>query len=292
MVLIRNVTLVLPGALVENGWLRVGADGRIAEVGAAGPDAASSPSPPAPQPGESIVEGAGDFLAPGFIDGHVHGALGRDAMEADADGFATICGFHAAAGGTTALALASVAAPDDALRRLLVAAREFRAAQAPGEGARLLGIHVEGPYFAPTRAGAHRPEFLRAPDPREYGGWLDDFGDLITQLTLAPELPGALPLVAALAARGHRRQRRPQRGDRRRSGRGARGRAAARHPPFQCHVHGRPPAGKSVSRRRTHGMGARQSSRGALRDHRRRPARFADPPAARFPRQKGPTASA
>ncbi len=197
MVLFRNVTLVLPDASQENGWLRVAADGRIEALGTAAEPGG------APVPGETVVDGGGSsLLAPGFIDGHVHGALGRDAMEADTDGFATICGFHAAAGGTTALALASVAAPDDALRRLLTAAAEFRAAQAPGEGARLLGVHVEGPYFAASRAGAHRPEYLRAPDPAEYLGWLRDFAGLITQMTLAPERPGALPLITALTERG------------------------------------------------------------------------------------------
>jgi len=194
-VLFRNVTLVLPDALRPAAWLRVADDGKIVAFGEAGS------VPPAPWPDEEIIEGrAGDLLAPGFIDAHVHGALGCDAMSATGDVFKKICRFHAAVGGTTALALTSVAAADGDLFRLLDAARDFRATQTPGEGARLLGVHVEGPFFAATKAGAHRREFLRAPNPATDSRWLARHADVITQLTLAPELPGALALLDALRA--------------------------------------------------------------------------------------------
>lgn len=195
--LFRNVTLILPDALRENGWLRVSAAGRIEACGGSD-DAEGSRL----RPDEKLIDGEGGFLAPGFIDGHVHGALGRDAMDADTEAFAAICGFHAAAGGTTSLALASVAAPNADVRRLLEAVRHYRKRSDANLGARLLGVHVEGPYFARTRAGAHRAASLRDPDPREYQPWLDDFGDVITQMTLAPELPGAPELIDALRTRG------------------------------------------------------------------------------------------
>jgi N-acetylglucosamine-6-phosphate deacetylase len=63
-----------------------------------------------------------------------------------------------------------------------------------------IGLHVEGPFLAPARAGAHRSEQLRQPDPAEAAGWTPEAGVRI--VTLAPELPGALDLVAELAARG------------------------------------------------------------------------------------------
>src|SRR5213080_4658563 len=75
--------------------------------------------------GDEVVDLAGNYLAPGFIDLHVHGALGRDSMEASAEAFRAICDFHAS-GGTTSLLLTTAAAPIASLVELLKAARNFR----------------------------------------------------------------------------------------------------------------------------------------------------------------------
>ena len=105
-------------------------------------------------------------------------------------------------GGTTAAALTTTAAPLAETAHVLATARRWiaRKSDVPG-GARLLGVHLEGPYFAPTRAGAHRPECVRAP-AREEVVQLLEFADVITQMTLAPELPGALELIERLCALG------------------------------------------------------------------------------------------
>ncbi len=196
--LFHDITLVLPDRLVPGGWLRADPDtGRIAALG--GPEA--PPAPPLPGRGEGDLDGHGRLLlAPGFIDAHVHGARGRDAMEATPDAWTAIADFHARAGGTTALALTTVAAPRPAVRAVLTAARSFpRDRHAP----RLLGIHLEGPFLSPARAGAHAPEHLRAPaDDPAATAELRDFADVLTQVTMAPELPGAGPFAEALRARG------------------------------------------------------------------------------------------
>ncbi len=187
--LFRNVTLILPDRLAPSSSLRV-RDGQIETftVGGLVLD---------PHDGEEIIDGAGAYLAPGFVDGHVHGAAGRDTMQASSDAFDAILAFHAR-GGTTGATLTTTAAPFSQILDVLAAARRHRAH--PG-GAELLGIHVEGPYFAPTKAGAHRPEWLKHPTLAETARLLD-FADVITQVTLAPELPGALDLIQALHARG------------------------------------------------------------------------------------------
>jgi N-acetylglucosamine-6-phosphate deacetylase len=196
--LFQNVTLVLHRRLWPDCQLRV-SGGVIQEVSSDGVRLR-------PKRKEEVIDGKRGYLTPGFIDLHVHGALRRDAMEADPDAFDAIRRFHAT-GGTTALALTSVAAPAPDLLRLLRAVapgveRDRPAfAQSQTDGARLLGIHLEGPCFAPTKAGAHRQEFIRPPDPAETRRWLE-FADLITQVTLAPELPGAPALIRELRARG------------------------------------------------------------------------------------------
>src|SRR6201982_4139297 len=74
--------------------------------------------------GEEVVDLAGNYLAPGFIDLHVHGALGRDSMEASAEAFRAICDFHAR-GGTTSLLLTTATAPLETLDGVLRAVRDY-----------------------------------------------------------------------------------------------------------------------------------------------------------------------
>ena len=143
---------------------------------------------------------SGRFLAPGFIDLHIHGALRRDSMEADPEAFKTICRYHAS-GGTTALALTTVCATSEQIVHVLTAVRHFQGESSPG--ARVLGVHIEGPYFSKEKPGAHRLDLIRHPRPAEYDHWLIHAGT-ITQMTLAPELPGALELIEALVEAGIR----------------------------------------------------------------------------------------
>ena len=154
-----------------------------------------------PLTGEEIVDARGRFLAPGFIDLHVHGALGRDAMEGTPEAFEAVCRHHAS-GGTTTLALTTVCASWLDLGRVLDAARAWRGVSG-ATGARLAGIHVEGPYFSPQKPGAHRAELLREPKPDDIDHWVR-YTDTITQITLAPELPGMRELIPALVAAGIR----------------------------------------------------------------------------------------
>ncbi len=183
--LYQNAQLVLPRQITR-GSLRVAA-GKIAALGDL-----------RPEPGEEAIDCGGHYLAPGFIDLHIHGALRRDTMEATAEAFDAITRHHAR-GGTTALALTTVVATSEDILRVLRAVKEYR--PRPPAGAQVLGVHVEGPYFSPGRPGAHWPHLIRHPDPREYAEWLE-YADVITQMTVAPELPGAPELIAELSGRG------------------------------------------------------------------------------------------
>lgn len=114
---------------IREGIAVVCEDGRIAELRAGNvPDDA--------------VDLAGNYLAPGFIDLHLHGALGRDTMEGTPDAFRAICDFHAS-GGTTSLLLTTATAPLPEITRVLRAVRDARAALP-----QILGVHVEGPFIS------------------------------------------------------------------------------------------------------------------------------------------------
>jgi N-acetylglucosamine-6-phosphate deacetylase len=137
------------------------------------------------------VEGL--IAAPGFIDLQVNGAAGHDITDASASMWAI--GESMARHGVTAFLATIVSSERGTVDRAIDAWRQGPASA----GAVPIGLHVEGPFLAPGRAGAHRPEHLRLPDLGEAAGWTPDAG--VRMVTLAPELPGALELIAELAAR-------------------------------------------------------------------------------------------
>jgi N-acetylglucosamine-6-phosphate deacetylase len=183
---LANARLILPPDKgIVMGHVRI-EDGVIREVG-----------PGFCHPGDAVIDCLGDYVAPGLVDIHLHGALGRDAMEASGDSFRTILSHHATRGTTTCL-LTSVASSPERLAAFLSAAEEWKGN--PG-CARLAGVHVEGPWFSPARRGAHAPEFVRNPVTEEIFSLIRHAG-IIRRVTMAPELPGSLRAVQVLDAAG------------------------------------------------------------------------------------------
>ncbi|HXQ02197.1 MAG TPA: N-acetylglucosamine-6-phosphate deacetylase [Candidatus Udaeobacter sp.] len=142
-----------------------------------------------------VVDLYGNYLAPGFIDLHVHGALGRDTMEASAEAFQGICDYHAS-GGTTALLLTTATAPIDRITDVLNVVRGCRCWIT-----RIAGVHVEGPFISKAKCGAQRAEFIQSPS-RASVQQLLDYADVIKRITIAPELPGALETIENFYAHG------------------------------------------------------------------------------------------
>src|SRR5947207_2077027 len=144
---------------------------------------------------DEVIDLNGNYLAPGFIDLHVHGALGRDTMEASAEAFRAICDFHAS-GGTTSLLLTTATAPLDEIVKVLQAVRDCRQAIRP-----IVGVHVEGPFISKAKAGAQRAEFIQDPSPAAVRQLLEH-ADVLKRVTIAAELPGALEAIELFRARG------------------------------------------------------------------------------------------
>ena len=138
-------------------------------------------------------------LAPGFVDVHVHGGAGADFMDADPEAVRRICAFHARHG-TVALAATTLTAGRAAIRDAVAAAAAVAAAPGRDE-ARVAAVHLEGPYLNPARAGAQDPQELRGADRGEVEEWLAAGEGLPFLMTIAPEVPGALDLIAALSRR-------------------------------------------------------------------------------------------
>jgi N-acetylglucosamine-6-phosphate deacetylase len=146
------------------------------------------------------IDAGGALITPGLIDVHTHGALGRSYLDADAAAFAVNLEEQARHGVTGVLATTSTAPLNDILRTLQ-RTRERIAAPRPSAEARLLGAHVEGPYFAAAQAGAQDPAHLRTPDDGSAPDILA-YDDVVRILSYAPELPGALELTTELVRRG------------------------------------------------------------------------------------------
>ena len=182
--LFTNGRLVFPDRIAGGLSLRA-VDGKITEI------AAEIKA----ERGEEVVDLAGDFLAPGFIDLHVHGALGRDTMEGNPEAFRAICDYHAA-GGTTSLCLTTVTAP---LAEITQVVRAIGMAR--GEIPQLRGAHVEGPFISREKRGAQRAEFIVEPTAARVEQLLES-SEIIQRVTLAPEVPGALELISRLTSLG------------------------------------------------------------------------------------------
>jgi N-acetylglucosamine-6-phosphate deacetylase len=191
-----NARLILPDE-IRRGSLFV-REGRIARMG----DSAKAGKRAA----ADGIDLRGGYLAPGFVDLHVHGAMGCDTMDGTEEALRTITEFHLR-GGTTSIALTTVTAPEPDILRVLKQLKPLQN-RSLGVGARIIGVHIEGPFLALAKAGAQNPEYIRDPKPQEWRKYLR-YGKLVTQMTFAPEKPGAIALtkalrkIGAIASAGH-----------------------------------------------------------------------------------------
>jgi N-acetylglucosamine-6-phosphate deacetylase len=144
--------------------------------------------------GKGVIDLAGNYLAPGFVDLHVHGGIGRDTMEASAEAFRAIRDYHAS-GGTTSFLLTTATASIDKIVDVLSAARNCR-----GSINGIAGVHVEGPFISKAKCGAQRAEFIQDPSPLAVQQLLE-YADVIKRITIAPELPGALDAIEKFCER-------------------------------------------------------------------------------------------
>lgn len=142
----------------------------------------------------------GGFLAPGFVDLHVHGGDGSDFMDGTETAFRTICKAHARHGTTSLLPTTTVASHEQHMA-FLKTCQKLK--HGDTGSARILGAHFYGPYFAYEARGAHPAAGIRPPVPHEYDQYLA-FADSIVTATVAPELPGAEDFVRACRAKGVR----------------------------------------------------------------------------------------
>ncbi len=135
------------------------------------------------------------WIVPGLIDLQVNGGFGFD-LSNDGGSVASLAAKLPKTGVTSFLPTL-VSTPLESYPRLV---RDLEQAAQTARGAQILGVHLEGPYLNPKRAGAHNPNYLRTPATSEIEQWAGSTN--VRLVTLAPELPSALDLITHLRARG------------------------------------------------------------------------------------------
>lgn len=185
--LIKNAEIITPTQHILNGWLL--AEGqKIARIGSGdAPDFEA----------HETVDAQGKILLPGFIDVHVHGAVGYEAMDATPEALQKMAQFYAQHGVTSFLPTTWTDSP----ARVQAALENIAACQgAQPNGAAILGAHVEGPYLNPEKCGAQNLSYIRRADKQEAMRWLD-LG-VVSLMALAPEYQENHWLIEECVRRG------------------------------------------------------------------------------------------
>ena len=179
-IVIENATAILPDRLLPAARV-VLQEGRIARVGGA--------STRVPR-GARVIDGRGGYVSPGFLDVHVHGGGGADFMDGTPEAVRLACATHARHGTTTIFPTTTTGLPDE-IAQMLTACATVRDEGGPPTGARIAGVHLYGPFFAPDKVGCHSAAGRRDPTPAEFSQYLAT--GLVRIATCAAELPGAVP---------------------------------------------------------------------------------------------------
>ncbi len=197
---------------VHEGWSveLAGIPGRM-RITTVGPGAGRRVGPTALGPLAEVIDAAGGYVLPGFVDIHVHGGGGSDFMDATPEDWLRIAAAHAQHGTTTMLAT-TMSAPEEALLAAARTAKEVRRRQgtqgtsdaAAAGAAWIAGLHLEGPFLNEKAKGAQNGAFLREPSLTEVERLHRESGEMVRLVTVAPELPGALDLIRGLRLAGIR----------------------------------------------------------------------------------------
>lgn len=167
----------------------------------------------------NVVDAAGCYVIPGLVDVHFHGAVGKDLCDADPNGLAAIAEYERA-NGITSICPATMTLSAESLRQICRSAALYSetnraklqeepcpaaAGQTNGarpSGARLMGLHLEGPFIAPEKKGAQNPEYIIPPSIELLDELLEASCGLVKLITIAPEISPAMAFIPKAAERG------------------------------------------------------------------------------------------
>ncbi len=177
----KNARIFTKDGVFHTGAFSVTEDGRF---GAVLPDTVP----------KDAIDLQGATVIPGLIDVHIHGAAGADFSDGNPEDLARMSR-HLLRAGITSFAPASMTLPYDVLEKAFACGRAL--ADAPlSDGARLMGVHMEGPYFSEKKKGAQNAAYLKSPDFEGFRKLQEGCNGLVKIVDVAPELPGAEEFVS------------------------------------------------------------------------------------------------
>ncbi|MHC1773096.1 MAG: N-acetylglucosamine-6-phosphate deacetylase [Flexilinea sp.] len=189
-ILIKNARIYTPTSSAFSGWLLIDRN-KILNF--------HKGLPPADLENENlqIIDAAGKILLPGFIDTHTHGSLGFCTMDADPDKIRAMARRNAEHGVTSFLPTSLSDKKENILRAIKAASSMVGVRET---GSKVLGIHLEGPFFNPVKAGAQDPDNIRRAQKDEIAEYLD--AGIIKQISMAPEYPENLSAADIFVEKG------------------------------------------------------------------------------------------
>ena len=186
MTYIVNGKIVLPEAVVSDKVLAFDAEnGTICGIVDAAPA------------GADVIDAKGGYVAPGLVDIHIHGYLGEDTCDAKPEGIKKMA-YGIAQNGVTSFLPTTMTVAKVEIEAALNAVRSLKEESRTWDGAEILGVHAEGPFINPSKKGAQAEENILAPD----ADFILENADIITSVTLAPEMDADHACIKKLAADG------------------------------------------------------------------------------------------
>ena len=185
--LVINGRPFIDGAFRDGVNVRV-QDGKIVQVGLL-----------CAEPGEEVIDAAGAAVVPGFVDVHIHGFAGRDCMNGEES--VRHMSREMKKTGVAAFVPTTMSAGVEATRAALEGIANVCRAQEEN-GAFVLGAHMEAPFLNAAFCGAQETEYFLKPEAQKYDEIVDGYAECVRMMTVAPELEGALDLIAHLKAKG------------------------------------------------------------------------------------------
>ena len=181
---IINGKIVLPDSVVCGKCLAFdSADGKICGLAGELPE------------GADYIDAAGNYVAPGLVDIHIHGYLGEDTCDANPDGIRKMA-YGIAQNGVTAFLPTTMTVSMEQIVATLNAVRSLKEESKSWGGAEIIGVHAEGPFINPSKKGAQAEENILAPD----ADFIIKNSDIITSVTLAPEMDEGHACIKRLAS--------------------------------------------------------------------------------------------